>query len=352
MSTPGRCRDGRIQLFVNLLVVLVLFAGTHAVAIGSLDLNPSSWAAPWTGDVVLVAAGLLFLGLGFLLPLHAGLVNLAIHAEFLAGFSVGALIVRSGVFEPVAQAGLGLLAGGAAGALAGLLVTWLKQRFAVHEILSGLLLSAASVPIARFLAVDRVTPPAMTIELSALVEPVAWASPLRLPPTLVLAWGILLLSLAIALAVLFAHFLRASVGGFKLRASGSNPLAAVATGMDVDRVQLAMMAAGGACAGITGALQLWTSPAVALERWPFPLGFAGLSVAFLGLGHMRGAIAAAVLLAAWLNTPYASKVLSEPGYGAAVAALLVLPSLWVLQRLVPEHGAPRSLWRTRHRESL
>lgn len=351
MLIPGRCRAGRWEIVANLLLVILLIAGTHAIARGSLDFDPSAWTAPWTGDVVLVFAGLLFLGLGFLVPLHAGMLNLGIHAEFLAGFSVAALISRSGV-GPGAQAGLGLVAGAAAGAVVGLAIAWLKHRFAIHEILSGLLLGAAFVPLARALSVETVTPPALTIELSGLAQPLGWAPGLTLPPNLVLAWGILLLSLSIALALLFSHFARASVGGFELRASGSNPMAAVATGMDVDGVQRATMAIGGACAGVTGALQLWSSPAVALDRWPFPLGFAGVAVALLGLGSVRGAILSSLVLAAWINTPSANAVLAEPGYGAAITVLLVLPVLWVLPRLLPDAGAPRAIWRTRHRESL
>lgn len=351
MIVPGRCRAGRREIVANLVVVILLFAGTQAIARGALDLDPTTWSAPWSGDVVLVFAGLLFLGLGFLVPLQAGMLNLGIHAEFLAGFSVAALIARSGIV-PAAQAGIGLLAAATAGALIGFVIAWIKQRFAIHEILSGLLLGASFVPLARALSVERVTPPALTIELSALEQPLRWAPGLRLPPNLVLAWGILLLVLSIALALLFSHFMRASVRGFELRTSGANPLAAQATGTDVDGIQRMMMAAGGACAGVTGAFQLWTSPAVALERWPFPLGFAGVAVALLGLGSARGAILSALILAAWINTPSASVVLAEPAYGAAIAALLVLPVLWVLPRLLPDAGAPRAIWRTRHRESI
>jgi len=193
MMNAGRCRAGRREILANLLVVLALFAGTHALAIGSLDLNPSAWSAPWTGDVVLVSAGLLFLGLAVLLPLHAGLLNLAVHAQFLAGFAVGALVARSVAVDPGAQAALGLLCGALAGAFTGIVVAWLKQRFAIHEVLTGLLLSAAFAPLALAVAVDRVTPPALTIELSALTERLSWAGALKLPPSLVLAWGILLL---------------------------------------------------------------------------------------------------------------------------------------------------------------
>ena len=265
---PGRCRVGRGEILANALVLLGLIVGTHALGMGVLDFNMSQWTAPWPGDVVLVGAGLLCLGVAFLVPLHAGVLNLGIHAEFLAGYSVGALIVRGGVFGPGLQAGLGLIAGAFAGALVGLSIAALRQRFAVHEILSGLLGAALFVPLARAVSVDRLAPPAVAIDLPALTEPLKWAPGLGLAPGVVLAWGILLLALSMVVAVLFAHFLRSSVSGFEVRASGANPYAAAAIGTDVEGIQRSMMALGGACAGLTGALQLWTSPAVALERWP------------------------------------------------------------------------------------
>ncbi len=347
---PGRARAGRREILANALALLLLIAGTHAVAVGVVDWDPSRWMAPWSGDVVLVAAGLVFLGLAFLMPLHSGMLNLGIHAEFLAGYSVGALIVRGRVFGPAGEAGLGLVAGALAGALVGMVISGLRRRFAVHEILSGLLLAAVFVPIARAISVERVTPPALAIDLPAITEPLRWAPGMGLTPGVILGWGILLLTLSLAASVLFANFLRTSVSGFEVRASGSNPLAAASIGTDVEGIQRSMMALGGACAGLTGALQLWTSPAVALERWPFPLGFAGIAVAFLGLGSLRGAAIVAIVLAAWLNTPYVGAVLAEPSYGAAAAALLLLPALWVLPRTIPDFGAPRSIWRTRHRD--
>src|SRR6185295_5878125 len=294
----------------------------------------------------------LFLGLAFLLPLHAGLVNLAIHGQVLAGFEVGSLVTRYLDLIPAGSAALALAVGAAAGAVVGLVVAWLKRRFAIHEILSGLIIGSAMMFLPRGAGVGPVPPPTVTIGLGSLVSALPWAPGLKLPPNLVLAWGMLLLALGLILGFLAAHLLRASVKGFELRAVGSNPLAAVAAGVDVDGMQSMMMAIGGACAGLAGALQLWSLPAVALERWPFPLGFAGLSVVFLGAGYLRGALFAALVLAVWLNMPGSTEALGSPQWGAAIALLLVLPSLWVLPRLLPDQGAPRSIWRTRHRESL
>ena len=347
---PGRCRGGPWALVANAVVLLALFVGTHLVSLAAGQQSGGAWPAPWSGDIILAAAGLLFLGLGFLLPLHAGLLNVAIQGQFLAGFAAGSLVARFAPLEPGAGAGVALVAGMAAGAAVGGAVAWLKKRFAIHEILSGLLLGGALVPIARAVGVGHTSPPSITIGLGPLAAPLAWAPGLRLPHSFVLAWGILLLSLGLALGVLAAHFLRASVKGFELRAVGSNPLGAVAAGVDVDAMQGWVMALGGACAGLTGALQLWGAPAVALERWPVPLGFAGLTVAFLGGGYLRGALAAALILAVWLNIPGTPAALGDPAWGAAIALFLVLPALWVLPRLLPDQGAPRSVWRTRHRE--
>jgi simple sugar transport system permease protein len=346
---PGRCRGGWPTIVASVLLLAVLFAGTQLLFAGGVGAGPALGLR--SSDLYLVAAGLLFLGLGFLLPLHAGLVNLAVHAQFLAGFAVASLIARSEIVSG-AQAGLGLLAAALAGSFAGVLVAWLKRRFAIHEILSGLLLAAALTPVARSLAVAPVSPPALTIELSALAAPLSWAPGLELPPNLVLAWSLLLLSVGLLIGLFASHFLRASVKGFELRSVGSNPLAAVAAGVDVDAIQMLMMALGGACAGLTGALQLWTEPAVALERWPFPLGFAGLTIAFLGAGYFRGTVLAALALALWLNTPAARAVLADPGLASACAVLLILPALWVIVRPQPDQGAPRSVWRTRHREPI
>jgi simple sugar transport system permease protein len=347
---PGRCRGGPWALVANAIVLLALFVGTHLVALAAGESTGAAWPAPWSGDIILTAAGLLFLGLGFLLPLHAGLLNVAIQGQFLAGFIAGSLVARYAPLIPAAGAGVALLAGAAAGALIGIFVAWLKRRFAVHEILSGLLVAGCMVPAALYFGVGPTTAPPITIGLAPWADPLAPL--LRLPPSFVLTWGILLLSLGLVLGVLAAHFLRASVRGFELRAVGSNPLGAVAAGVDVDRTQSWMMGLGGACAGLTGALQLWSDPAVALTRWPIPLGYAGLAVAFLGGGYLRGALAAALVLGVWLNVPGATAALSSPMWGAATALLLALPALWVLPRLLPDQGAPRSIWRTRHREPI
>lgn len=348
----GRVRSGWLPLAANALAFLVLAAGTQLLARQGTPWDPAAWSSPWSGDVVLVFATLLFLGMAFTMPSHAGVVNLAMYAQFLAGFSVAAAVARSTSIEPAGLAALALLAGAVAGALVGALVLWLKRKFAVHEIVSGLLLGGALAPVA-LASVQAPPSPPVFVPLMVIHPPIppAWIPGLALGHHLALVGGILVVALGVLVALSFAHVLRASSAGFDLRIVGLNPLAAVAAGVNVDRVQLWMLMAGGACAGLAGALQLWTDPSVAMERWPLPLGFAGITIALYGMGSVRGVLVASLLFAVWLNAPGTLVSLGSPVWGSAVLFLLVAPALWILPRLLPDQGAPRALWRTRHRET-
>ena len=348
---PGRMRSGWIPWALNGGAFLLLAVGTQMIARQEAPWDPAAWAAPWSGDVILTLATLLFLGLSFVMPLHSGVLNLGIYAQFLAGFATAAAVARAQAIDPSARAGLAALAGAGAGALVGAVILGLKWRFAVHEILSGLLLGGALGPVARALPLTHAVLPALTSEAAALPGSPPWAPGLGLPQHAVVALGLAALAMGTLLALSFAQVLRASVPGFDLRIVGSNPLAAVAAGVDVEQAQLYMLVSGGACAGVAGALQIWTNSSAALERWPLPLAFAGLTIAIYGMGTIRGVLAASVLFAAWLSAPGTPVFLGRPGWSAAVAALLLLPALWALPRLRPDQGAPRALWRTRHRET-
>ena len=323
---PGRVRGGWAPCLGNVAVFLLLAAGSQLLAPGPVSWDPSTWSFSWS-EGILVLVNLLFLGLAFVVPLHGGVLNLGLYAEFLAGLCVASVIGSIASIDPPVRALLAVLAGAGAGALVGSLMVWLKWRFAVHEVLSGLLLGGALLPLAREMP----------------------APALGVGPQSVLAWGVILLILGVFFALVFAHVLRASAPGLDLRIVGQNPLAAVAMGVNVDAVQLWTLALGGACAGLVGALGL-TTEASTLLMWPVPLAFAGITIAVFGLGSVRGLLLSSILFAAWLHEPGTAAVLSDPGLSTLIAALLVIPVLWILPRLFPDQGAPRAVWRTRHRE--
>lgn len=324
---PGRVRAGWGPLLGNVAVFLVLAAGSQLLAPQPVSWDPTTWSWSWSEGILLLV-NLLFLGLAFVVPLHGGVLNLGLYAQFLAGLSIASVIGGIPSIDPPVRALLAVIGGAGAGALVGTIQVWLKWRFAVHEALSGLLLGGALVPLARELPTPM----------------------LGIGPQSVLAWGIILLILGVFFSLVFAHFLRASAPGLDLRIVGTNPLAAVAAGVNVDAVQLWTLTMGGACAGLVGALQLTTQPSAVLY-WPLPLAFAGITMAAFGLGSVRGLFLSSILFALWLHEPGTAAVLADPGLSTLVAALLVIPVLWTLPRLHPDQGAPRAVWRTRHRET-
>jgi simple sugar transport system permease protein len=108
------------------------------------------------------------------------------------------------------------------------------------------------------------------------------------------------LLVAVVVGVLYALVVDRSRFGFELRATGLNPSAAVASGVDAKRMTLVTMLLSGAVAGLVGLPQLLgTSYSYGLD-FQTGLGFTGIGVALLGRGSPVG-IAFAALLFAFLE---------------------------------------------------
>jgi branched-chain amino acid transport system permease protein len=143
------------------------------------------------------------------------------------------------------------------------------------------------------------------------------------------ATGNKLLSLAVALAVcLFATlFLRLNLFGLSVRALIDRPEAAVVVGVNVERVRLASLCAGFACAGLAGVLISQTEQINPFMGFPFTIS-AFVVIILGGLGNVLAGIAASFLLGfieiygVALTSANLRSVLI---YGVFVAALLLRP---------------------------
>lgn len=86
--------------------------------------------------------------------------------------------------------------------------------------------------------------------------------------------------------------------GFDLRASGANPTAAAASGVNVKRMMLAAMLLSGAVAGLIGLPELLGGTAHNFSlNFPAGIGFVGIAVALLGRNHAVGMFFAGMLWA-------------------------------------------------------
>ncbi len=102
---------------------------------------------------------------------------------------------------------------------------------------------------------------------------------------------------AIAVGVLYAVVVSRSRFGFDLRATGLNPTAAVASGVDAKRMTLVTMLLSGAIAGLVGLPQLLGESYSYGLDFQTGLGSTGIGVALLGRGSPVGIGFAALLFA-------------------------------------------------------
>ncbi|MBA3419750.1 MAG: ABC transporter permease [Geodermatophilaceae bacterium] len=109
------------------------------------------------------------------------------------------------------------------------------------------------------------------------------------------------LVVAVLLGIGFWVLVNRTRFGFDLRATGANPSAAVASGINVKRMILVSMLLSGAVAGLVGMpLLLESSGHNYSQNFPTGIGFTGIAVALLGRNSPIG-IAFAALLWAYLD---------------------------------------------------
>jgi simple sugar transport system permease protein len=86
--------------------------------------------------------------------------------------------------------------------------------------------------------------------------------------------------------------------GFEFRASGLNPFAARYAGMRSGLIIVAVMAIGGALAGLAGGIQVLGVLGRASPGFSGGAGFNGIAVALLGRSHPVGVLLAGILFGA------------------------------------------------------
>jgi ABC-type uncharacterized transport system permease subunit len=189
------------------------------------------------------------------------------------------------------------------GAVVGLLTGFLKAKFNVNEVLSGIMLNWIiyySIGLAgRYgLSVANYKDPYANDYL--LTMPAASRLPsLGISGMLGVSWGLVI---AIVIVVVLQIVLNHTVFGFELKLSGSNRFAAQYAGINQTSKIIWAMTISGACAGICGYMLyalptnptkfLWSSNSQSL----LGDGFTGISVSLIAQNSPLGCIFSAILL--------------------------------------------------------
>jgi ABC-type uncharacterized transport system permease subunit len=203
------------------------------------------------GDVVVAAVPLLLCSAGMLVTFAAGLWNIGVEGQMVAG-AIGATWVALTLSAPAAvMIPLIIVAGLVGGALWGLLAGVLRTHGHVHEIFAGLGLNFVSMALTNYLIFGPWKPPdGATMSGTDPFPEAAWMP--IIPGTRASAIPLIMAAAAIVAVYLL---LRDTRWGLTLKAIGLNGQAARRLGINDRLHMLIAFAVCGALAGLAGAFQ-------------------------------------------------------------------------------------------------
>lgn len=285
-----------VALAVTLLAAaLFLLANGYSPWLVAVTLVTSAWGSPTGVMQVLTKTSLLILtGLAVALPYRAGLFNIGGEGQMYAG-GLTAAVVGTFAFPAFGFLHLTfcLLCGTFCGALWAGIAALLKNYRGIHEVISTIMLNFIAFQIVNELTFGALNAGAGSSRTPFIRDgarmPILWSH-----GAAETSWGIIL---SIAIALTFAWTLRYTWLGFGLRATGSNPKAALYSGLSPKWMHGYAMLLGGGCAGLAGAIQTTAIDHTFYARFAAGYGFDGIAVAFLALCEPWAVIPAAAAIA-------------------------------------------------------
>ncbi|MDR7520858.1 MAG: ABC transporter permease [Armatimonadota bacterium] len=310
----ARVRLGLLQILAPLIAILagaliaagiILALGQNPLEVYAIMVRFSLARLDSLAAICFKATPLLFSGLAVALSFRASVWNIGVEGQYYVGafaaawvgFSIGGL--PAGVHLPLA-----VLAGAAGGALWAFVPIALKLRRGAHEVITTIMMNYIAGALVLYLLADvfrdptqagtpRVRTPLLPDSARMpLLGPLLQRIGLEIPEHSALNW---FLVVGVVMCAGAAYVLARSRFGYEVRAVASNPAAAEAAGISLDRVRFVMFMAAGAVAGLVGLSDILGFFGYFDIDFPKGLGFAGISVALLARNHPLGIIPAALL---------------------------------------------------------
>ncbi len=298
MSRAAAVADAALPVAAALLITVLLFSA----AVGLAGFNPLQvWVLIYDGgfgdafawqNTLQRAAPLMLTGLAVALPAQAGRVIIGAEgALVLGGLGAAALGTVLGGTSPWAAWPLMALAGMLAGGLWIALAGWLREKREVNETISSLLLAFIAIALFNQCVETVLRDPASLNKPST--QPLPEALMLPAMPGLDVHWG---LAAGVLLALLAAVVMRYTPLGLALKVAGGNPRTALGVGLPVATLTVGACFAGGAAAGLAGAIEVAAVHGAANGSLIAGYGYSGILIAFAARFSPAGVVPVALLV--------------------------------------------------------
>ena len=316
------------------LLAAAAAAGTAAV---SAAFVAAAGASPWAvlralvegaflsrasfGETLTRTTPILLTALGAVVAFRAGVLNIGLEGQFLAGAAATAAVGACLPGPPAAILAAAVTAALAAGAAAVLPALWLSERRNVPIVLSTILLNLIAVAHVSWLVRGPLRDP-----LGDYPQSPAVIDAVRLAPLVTGSRATVAVPVALAAALAVWFLLARTRFGLWLRAVGEAPRAARAAGIPDVPVRRIAFAASGALAGLGGGLEVLAVTGRLYDPFSAGTGYTGIAAALLGGLHPAGTAAASLALAGL--TAGSGAIQRDAGVPAAISS--IVPAIAVL----------------------
>ena len=281
-----------------LVVAMLLFAGfvmavgQSPVAVFSLLYQGGFGSSFSWQNSLLRAAPLILTGLAVAIPAQAGMVIIGGEGALALGALTAAVAgtALNSASPHWVQSGM-LVAGALCGGVWIGLSGWLRHYRGVNETISSLLLSYIGIALLNFFVEGPLKDPASLNKPST--APIGDVNMIGNLPGLDVHYGLLF---GAVFAFITWVILKFTTVGFALRTVGGNPRAAQMAGLRVGYWIVGAAFAGGAAAGLAGAIEVAAVQGSANASVVAGYGYAGILVAFIARQNPFAVIPVAILI--------------------------------------------------------
>lgn len=258
-----------------------------------LDITRGTWNSRYIGEWLTASIPLILCGLSLGFASRTGLFNIGAEGQYMVGLTAAQFVALYFPQIPVIHWVVAVAAAGAAGAVWGGIVGWLKAKFSVSEVVATIMLNYIALFFSRWACMQ--IPGSNTYRTPSFPATARLTSPLleRLTNESRLNIG---LWIALLCCLLYWVIIEKTKLGFDLRATGLNKDAARYAGIKVTRSITTSMFIAGMFAGFAGAI-------VALGSFSYGrvlsgndnYGFNGIAVALVGNNTAWGTLVSGLL---------------------------------------------------------
>lgn len=291
------------------------------------------------GGAVVLAVPLVYGSLSGVIGERAGIINIAIESQLLAG-AFTAAVVGSLTRNPWA----GLVAAMAAAALVALVLAVFTITYRVNQIIVGVVLNVLVIGLTSFFYSLVLVPNTETLNTTVRFERIPIPFLERIPvigPVLFDQTIVVYLMFLVVPAVWFALF--RTRWGLRLRAVGEHPRAADTVGVDVLRTRYRALLIAGAVGGMGGAFYTVVSINQFNREMTAGAGFIALAAMIFGKWNPVRAALAGLLFGFATNLQNVLAVVGSPVPSQFMLMLPYLVTLFAVAGLVGRSRPPAAL---------